>query len=491
MGLLSRTGVILAAVVATTMLARVSPLDAQLISPGKLASAHGEFEGIRQCTQCHKLRQKGPSTEKCLTCHTPLQTRIERGDGLHGAYDMEGCAKCHRDHLGREYRMMAFDTAAFAHDSVDYALVDAHADIGCRDCHTADLVAASDVRQFKSRHGALNSTFLGLEQACQSCHGGDDPHQDQFAERTCDQCHTERVWDEAPRFDHDSTDYRLTGAHRTTTCEACHPSRPIEGTNPTTVFTGLAFGRCNDCHRDSHQGSMAGACSRCHSTGGWNRINRTRFEGGFDHSTTDFDLRGAHAGATCTVCHTTRGEAPVGLRFTFTRGSAGRRYPKPVVTDCVSCHTDYHEDEFRETTGGVVCTNCHGEDGWIPTSFGPGRHASDTDFALAGRHILVACADCHDSKAGRISFRVEEAQCMSCHEDENPHANQFPGSDCAACHTVGEFANATVDHQATRFPLDGAHRDVPCAACHPVEQVNGRSVTRFTPLDTACKDCHA
>ena len=462
-----------------------------MISPGKLASPHGELEGIRQCTQCHQLRQKGASDEKCLACHTPLGTRIDQGTGLHASYDVEGCAGCHRDHLGRDYQMVAFDTAAFVHDSVGYELVEAHAEIDCRDCHTGDQVTASDVRQFKSRYGALNSTYLGLDQVCQSCHGGDDPHQDQFPGQTCDECHTEAVWEEAPRFDHDSTRYRLSGAHRTVTCESCHPTRPVQGTTPTTVFTGLAFDGCNDCHADTHEGAMAGACSSCHSTRGWNRINRSTFEDGFDHSTTGFALAGAHAGATCSLCHTLQTPPPEGLRLTFTRSSAGRRYRKPAAEDCLSCHVDYHEDEFREQTGGMVCSSCHGEEAWLPTSFGPDRHASDTDFRLEARHILASCGDCHTSRGDRLSFGIDGTQCVSCHEPDDPHAGQFPGADCSPCHTVSGFATATIDHQTTRFPLDGAHRDVPCAACHPMEQVDGRAVQRFTPLDTACKDCHA
>ena len=486
---LLRTGREIAISLAVAALpAGASVSEAQLISPGKLAAPHASLEGIRQCTQCHQLRHKGPSTDKCLACHTPLGALIEAGKGLHATYDVGTCATCHRDHLGTDYSMVVFDTATFVHDSAGYALKQSHAEAGCRDCHTADHVTAATVRQFKSGNGDLNTTFLGLTPDCQACHGNEDPHQKQFPGQTCDQCHDESVWKEAPRFDHDDAEYRLTGEHRTVTCETCHPVRSNKGGTTTMIFGGLAFGRCNDCHQDPHQGGMTGGCPKCHSTRGWSRINQTTFEGGFDHSATNFALRGAHADAACSSCHSTRGNQREGLRVTFARGSAGRRYPKPVVTDCTSCHTDYHEAEFQGITGGPVCSNCHGEAGWLPTSFGLSRHGQETAFPITGRHILVACSACHVGPSH--SFQLEAATCAACHGDDDPHANQFPGSDCADCHTADGFTSPTVDHQATRFPLDGAHQTVPCASCHPVEQIDGRAVRRFTPLGTACKDCH-
>jgi len=467
-------------------------LSAQLISPGELSQPHADLSGIRQCTKCHELRHKGPSRTKCLACHTPLADRIDRGEGLHADYGERSCAECHRDHLGTQFLMVGFDSTTFAHDSTGYVLKGAHADVECRDCHDGANITAPDVRAFKGKHDALDRTFLGLEQTCLACHEADDPHQGQFTERACDDCHTERTWDEAPSFDHDSTRYRLRGAHRKVDCTDCHKPRRLHGSEPTPVFTGLRFRKCNDCHRDPHDGAMKAACTKCHSTRGWARLDRSSFERRFDHSTTKFALSGAHAEATCASCHRTRGRRAKGISIRYVRSTVRRSYPKPVVKNCLSCHVDFHQGEFQDVPGGTVCSSCHGDDSWYPTSFGLQRHNRDAKFALEGSHMLVPCAGCHQaSGAARASFHIDDQRCEACHADDNPHADQFPGRDCAACHRVESFTGATVDHDASRFPLDGAHRDVPCAACHPVERTGGRAMTRFKPLGIACKDCHA
>ncbi|HXI09689.1 MAG TPA: hypothetical protein VNK06_02695, partial [Thermodesulfobacteriota bacterium] len=46
-----------------------------LISPGDLAKGHAKYEGITNCTQCHKLGSGVPDS-KCLDCHDKLAARI-------------------------------------------------------------------------------------------------------------------------------------------------------------------------------------------------------------------------------------------------------------------------------------------------------------------------------------------------------------------------------------------------------------------------------
>lgn len=52
------------------------------ISPGKLAKAHAELEGMSNCTQCHTLGG-GPDTKKCLACHQEIQQRLDQKKGYH------------------------------------------------------------------------------------------------------------------------------------------------------------------------------------------------------------------------------------------------------------------------------------------------------------------------------------------------------------------------------------------------------------------------
>jgi hypothetical protein len=50
---------------------------------------------------------------------------------------------------------------------------------------------------------------------------------------------------------------------------------------------------------------------------------------------------------------------------------------------------------------------------------------------------------------------------------------------------------AHFDHDRTRYPLDGSHRDVACGACHALEsRPDGTQLRRFRPVGMQCEDCH-
>jgi hypothetical protein len=62
-------------------------------------------------------------------------------------------------------------------------------------------------------------------------------------------------------------------------------------------------------------------------------------------------------------------------------------------------------------------------------------------------------------------MRPVTTECVSCHVD--PHDKRF--ARCTDCHDVRGFRPSTIDiaaHGHYRFPLTGAHRAVPCVACH-------------------------
>ncbi|HTN54292.1 MAG TPA: cytochrome C [Anaeromyxobacter sp.] len=54
---------------------------------------------------------------------------------------------------------------------------------------------------------------------------------------------------------------------------------------------------------------------------------------------------------------------------------------------------------------------------------------------------------------------------------------------CAACHTADGWTPVKFAHERTGFPLDGAHRDAACKACHA-------SGTFADPVPRACSACH-
>lgn len=474
------------------------PAAAQLISPGELSAPHAELEGLRSCTGCHELRAKGIEAGLCLDCHAPLRARIDAGRGYHPAAGAaDACARCHKEHFGRDFDLLHFDSKGFDHTEAGWSPEGAHRELDCRECHTSSLVRSREVRVFKGRYGALDRTYLGLDTQCASCHRADDPHGEQFTDRTCDSCHGQDAWDDAPGFDHDATRYRLTGLHRRVECGECHPpvaDAPAGGAGAPR-FTGLSFGQCTSCHEDSHDGGMGTACSACHTTSGWDRVVEETLRRRFDHDGV-YRLEGAHGEAECGACHS-RAESPAEtLRIEYRAGSEGASYPAPVADACSSCHLDEHGGEFRPSPGGAACDRCHDQDAWVPAGFDFRRHNEESAFVLEGAHVATPCIACHPASEGTSApeprFRIDLGEsCADCHAPADPHAGQFRGTACDSCHGERTFRIASFDHGGTRWPLDGAHRDVACDSCHGEETgPGGVRFTRYRPLGTECTDCH-
>jgi hypothetical protein len=148
----------------------------------------------------------------------------------------------------------------------------------------------------------------------------------------------------------------------------------------------------------------------------------------------------------------------------------------------VACHLDDEQghDAFTLSLPGQDCIDCHRaddphSDAYAGTTCGQ-CHVTE-DFALATfDHALVL--DGPDSQS-----------CTSCHSGDDPHAGQFAGRDCADCHVPETFTVEDLNHDATAFPLDGAHAPTPCAACHPTES-GPPPIVRYRPIGTDCIDCH-
>lgn len=466
---------------------------AQLLSPGKLSRPHAYLEGIRNCTKCHRLRERGVVNDVCLDCHTPLRDRLANQKGFHATVRDQSCSECHKDHFGLEFDAVRLDTAKFDHEKTGYRLRDGHVDVPCRDCHQPQFITAADVKRFKTEHGTIDKTLLGLGSTCELCHERDDPHERQFPRRRCQECHDETTWEDLDRFDHNATRYRLTGEHRDVKCEECH--EPTGRKKGQVRWVGLDFDNCTPCHDDAHSPTLGQDCAGCHVTADWHRISaKSDFEREFDHEKTEFPLRDKHADAECKVCHDLTLAVTDELRFTFTAKSLNYTYPVPVVTDCVSCHRDYHRNVFASAPGGIDCESCHDEKAWVPSAYGVERHNRDAEYELAGAHQAVPCFACHGSAEiapDSLRFHIDDQECESCHEEDDPHGTQFTDKRCKDCHDTKSYKTDTFDHDATEYALDGKHKDVPCNSCHPLAiDSTGRSVRVYKPLKTDCRSCH-
>lgn len=449
------------------------------LSPGDLSNAHKDLEGISNCTKCHDLGNKVSNT-KCLDCHKEIKSRVDRNEGYHASWEVKGkdCAKCHSDHHGRKFDMVRFDESKFDHQLTGYELTGRHKSgwsskgqkIDCRSCHKPDLIVEPELKSHKE-------TFLGLSQACADCHK--DVHQKTLG-RDCAKCHNTEEFNPAKKFNHDKSDFPLTGRHKEVACIECHKKELRNGAE-FQKFDGIPFKSCADCHQDPHQSKLGVNCKECHSTvdfddpGGFKK---------FDHSKTHFPLKGRHQKVDCRECHNMSNTTPLNV-FQDRLGIP--------TQDCKICHKDPHEDRF-----GNNCSECHNESGWRKTGDLDKFNHDRTDFALTGRHIAVDCRKCHISE--KMTDPLPFKNCADCHKDY--HDQQFAeytiSPDCAKCHTTDGFLGSTFtieDHAKTKYKLDGAHLATPCFACHLKEgDISNypppKGKWKFRQIGERCVDCH-
>lgn len=202
-------------------------------------------------------------------------------------------------------------------------------------------------------------------------------------------------------------------------------------------------------------------CRLCHTGEGWHEI---RADFAFDHEgETGVALVGAHAEAECLRCHNDRGPVAVFAE----RG-------------CGGCHVDPHEGKL-----GPGCTDCHGENEWVPREQ-IAMHAR-TRMPLVGAHAAAQCWQCHPG-AEVGNFEGLDPDCTYCHVADLARAtapdHQVQGwtTDCQECHVPIAWGPARFAHPSN-FPLIGGHSGHACARCHGT----GPS---FTGLSPDCVTCH-
>jgi hypothetical protein len=402
--------------------------------------------------------------DDCATCH--------RRDNSHGRdFRDADCASCHNPRGWDE-------TSDFDHTSTGFALVGQHAALACTSCHG------------EGSSGTIQ--FAGVEPECATCHRTESPHGTQFQGRDCASCHDAQTWEAAPNFNHARADFPLTGAHLRVACQGCHQTQ-----SGRTQFANVAHGTCQSCHDDAHDGEFGADCATCHTTTAWERMGRSFDEDRFNHAaTTGFALLGAHAEIGCVSCHATPARDDVGIHITFSGDARGQSFPEIVAENCQSCHKDYHDDQFNDLPGGSLCSSCHGQQAWLPVTFGIERHNEETAFPLTGAHLATPCFACHGGTDGdEPHFEFASTSCESCHAELNPHEDQFANEAgvtvCDNCHSTTEWDLASFDHSTTGFALTGQHLGLDCATCHTPTVVDGRTVHAFTGLDADCATCHA
>ena len=394
-----------------------------LLMPGKVTRAHIKQE--ETCSNCHDRSNARTQTSLCLDCHKEIAGDLREHHGYHGRMPNAGvgeCSACHTEHKGRDADIVHLSRGQFDHHLTDFPLEGAHAALNCDSCHKAGLA-------WRKAPGN-----------CVDCHKSDDAHHGQFSQ-PCGECHASASWT-GGKFDHDKTSFKLTGAHRTVTCDACHVGGQYKQTPKT----------CVGCHAtdDEHRGSRGSDCGKCHVTEQWKTAR-------YDHlKETGFALLGAHADIDCVACH------------------RSGNYKDKIPKDCNGCHKadDAHAGRF-----GEKCDDCHDNQKWQPVTY---DHTEKAHFPLVGAHARIDCYACHTAVVAQQKLPKD---CGGCHRSEDPHGGKLEGG-CETCHGQSSWpADIVFDHDLTRFPLLGLHRVVSCAQCH--------ATLAFDKAPLKCVECHS
>jgi hypothetical protein len=236
------------------------------LSNFKLEGQHANVK----CEQCHINNVFKGTASNCYSCH-------QKDDKHNGQFGMD-CSACHTPN--------GWGNATFDHNLSTFKLLGKHANVECKQCH-------------------VNNVFKGTPSDCYACHQKDDKHNGQFG-KDCSGCHTPNSWGDAT-FDHNKSNFPLTGGHINLDCTKCHTNGQFKGT-PTT---------CASCHADSpfHAGAFGTDCASCHNTSNWNQAifnlphpqPTNGGEGGSGITHGGAACRQCHPSsvreATCTACH--------------------------------------------------------------------------------------------------------------------------------------------------------------------------------------------
>lgn len=512
------------------------------LSPGDLIKDHAHLDGMSNCTQCHTFGEGIPS-KKCLDCHKEINSLVKQKRGYHAAAEVskKNCIDCHSDHHGRNFKSIQLDENTFDHKKASYTLEGAHAKVSCAKCHATENIASPKIAKRKG-------TYLGLGIKCLDCHA--DNHQQTLA-NTCLDCHNMDKFKPASKFNHSKAKFVLTGKHLEVDCKECHKSS-IKNNKDFTQYTGIAFAKCTDCHADKHNGQFGQNCLECHTVNSFSTLKKGVE---FDHNRTKFPLVGLHNNVACSTCHSGKSYTSpnsyvnckschsdyhkgdfvkknnsidckdchdLNHHFNFSTYSIEQHNQSSfqlkgahLATPCFACHQksstwdfsnigntcgDCHGDEHKDQISPQFyslskCNSCHSEESWASISF---KH-DQTNYTLTGKHASANCIECHypankNTAASKPKFFKPTNDCAQCHD--NNHGTQFQinaVTDCNRCHeSAVSWTADKFEHSKTQFPLEGAHQQANCSACHkPNDAQNNSATIQYKIKKFKCIDCHS
>jgi hypothetical protein len=517
-----------------------------------------------ECVSCHQDIHQNTVGLDCSKCHNSDSWIVKEINQIHeqsrfpllGAHLRADCIQCHSGYQNLYFETISVECFSCHAEDYNSTMSPNHAAAGfstqCQDCHriTADnwvaddfnhdffpLIGGHKISDCFSCHEP-GGNFTGLSTECYSCHQEDyeqvqDPdHIAANFSTDCTQCHTINGWSPAS-FDHNITQFPLTGAHINADCSSCH----------SQTFSGTPAD-CAGCHLDDYNATLnpnhpstgiSNECQTCHSTSAW-------IPSSFDHLATGFELIGEHSLIDCSSCHqgTTTGlnQECVSCHLTDYNASVNPNHTAlaiptecqtchtpvknwepalfpihnnyyeligahaAIANDCITCHNgnyistpntcyDCHQTDYNNTNDpphasagfSTDCLTCHNQSAWVPSTF---DHDNQYFPIFSGEHRgeWNQCIDCHNNPSNFSDF-----SCIDCHEHRQSEMDDkhesvagyvYESQACFACHPTGEKGNA-FDHSLSNFPLTGAHTTIECIDCHS---------TGYSGTSSVCYDCH-
>lgn len=525
-----------------------------------------------ECVDCHKKDydattdpnhiESGFSTD-CMDCHQMNAFAWTGSSFTHTFFPLtlghaiNNCSECHTD--GNDYTNISRECISCHQSDYNTATVPNHQQIGlptnCLECHTTN--PGWKPAEFPE-HDVLFPIYSGEHNgewgSCLDCHNnpGDigiftciDCHDHNKAEMddehdgvggylynsdACLECHPTGSGEGG--FNHNLSNFPLTGEHITTECIDCHangyagtPTICFEchtpdynqTTNPNHVLIDIS-NDCETCHTtapgwqpalfDIHNdyyvltgGHLTPLCVDCHIDG-YTVTPTTCFECHTEVYNQTTQPNHVEIGFTteCEECHTT---APGWTPTTYNHDEFYPLTGAHITTLCIDCHSqgyegtpntcfECHESDFNQTTNpnhldtglSNECQECHTTNpGWTPATFADHNNF----YVLAGAHALIAndCNACHNG-----NYNNTPNTCVGCHLDEYnqttnpPHASAQFSTDCLLCHTEVAWEPSTFDHDNQYFPIySGKHEGEwnMCSECHTIPN----NYELFS-----CIDCH-
>ncbi|MDP2301195.1 MAG: hypothetical protein Q8N03_02065 [Ignavibacteria bacterium] len=273
---------------------------------------------INDCFLCHSQSSFIGLSKDCYECHKSDYVSAANPEHLTANFEKD-CKACHS--------INSWVPATFDHNITRFPLTGKHTSASCQSCHS----------------GGYSGTAID----CYSCHRSDyenplnDPnHITANFSQDCKSCHSTNGWEPAT-FDHNTTQFPLTGKHTTVSCQSCHSSG----------YSGTALD-CYTCHRSDYErttnnpnhiaSNFPTECLSCHTTNGWTPST-------FNHDGLYFPIySGKHRNewTNCTDCH---------------------RTPNDFTTfSCIDCH-EHRKTKMDSEHNGVsgysynsnACLTCH------------------------------------------------------------------------------------------------------------------------------------